>query len=76
MAVLTSSCFQFCFKGGERFTCFCFVCKVVPYSYYPVGKAFLSRGCPSTGEYEGLFLSYVVPYFVYQTAYEKVLLDI
>ena len=29
-----------------------------------------------TGEYEDLFLSYVAPYFEYQTAYETILLDI
>ena len=30
----------------------------------------------STGEYEDLFLSFVAPYFEYQTAYEIILLDI
>ena len=30
----------------------------------------------STGEYEDLILSYVAPYFEYQTTYEIILLDI
>ena len=76
VAILTSSCLQFCFKGGERFTCLCFICKAVPNAYTSVGKAFLSPKMSLTGEYEDLFLSFVAPYFAYQTAYEIILLDI
>ena len=42
MAVLTSSCFQFYFKGGEWFACFCLTCEVIANAYSLVGKAF----CP------------------------------
>ena len=75
MVNIISSPFQFCFKGGERSTCFCFTCEVVPNAYSPVCKAFFPR-MSSTGEYEDLFLSYVAPYFEYQTAYEMVRLDV
>ena len=49
MVDIISSCFQFCYKGRERSTCFCFTCEVVPNAYSPVCKAFLSRGCPQQG---------------------------
>ena len=65
-----------CFKSGERSTCFCFICKVVPNAYSPVCKAFFVPKMFLTGEYQGLFLSYVAPYFVYQIAYETILSDI
>ena len=69
------SSFQFCFQGGERHTCFCFTCKVVPNAYSPVCKAFCPEDVLNRGN-EDLFLSYVAPYFEYQTAYEIILLDI
>ena len=76
MVNIISSSFQFCFKGGERSTCFCFTCAVVPNAYSPVCKAVLSPNISSTREYEYLFLSNVAPYFEYQTAYEIILLDV
>ena len=75
MVNIISSSFQFCFEGGERSTCFCFTFEVVANAYPPVCKAFLSRGCPQQ-EHEELILSYVAPYFEYQTAYEIILLAI
>ena len=49
MVNIIFSSFKFCFEGGERSTCFCFTCEVVPNAYYLVCKAFLSRGCPQQG---------------------------
>ena len=74
MVVLTSSCSQFCFRGGERFTSFCYICKVVANAYSTVCKVFVPK-MSLTGEYENPFLSYVAPYFLYKTAYEIILLD-
>ena len=49
MVNIIFSSFQFCFESGERSTCFCFTCKVVPNAYPPVGRASLPRGCPQQG---------------------------
>ena len=55
MVNIISSSFQFCFKGGERFTSFCFICKVVPDAYSPCMQSFFVPRMSSTGEYEDLF---------------------
>ena len=74
MVSIISSSFQFCFKGGERSTCFCFTCEVIPNAQSPVGKVFCPEDVLNRGN-EDLFLSYVAPYFECQTAYEIILLD-